>query len=70
MEIIILKEKTLSDDLLLMPSEGKVFNGNYIAIIKKYVYLNEWSDREEVRRFRSEKQLKKYLSKNYPKLTI
>ncbi len=70
MESIILKERPLSDDLLLMPSEGKVFKGNYIAIVKEYVYLNEWSDREEIRKFRSEKQLKKYLSKNYPNLTI
>lgn len=66
MQTYILKENVLTDNELLLPDEGKVFTGNYIAIVKEYTYQNAWSDKETVKRFRSEKELKKYLSKNYP----
>lgn len=61
-----LKENVLTDNLLIIPDQGKVFKGNYIAIIKEYQFQNAWSDKETVKRFRSEKELEKYLSKNYP----
>lgn len=66
MQTYILKENVLTDNELLLPDEGKVFKGNYIAIVKEYTYQNAWSDKETVKRFRSEKELEKYLSKNYP----
>lgn len=62
----ILKENVLSDNLLIMPDENKVFKGNYIAVIKEYTFQNAWSDRESIKRFRSEKVLLQYLNKNYP----
>lgn len=62
----ILKENVLSDDELNLPDEGKVFKGNYIAIVKKYSYQNPWTDKLTVKRFRCQEQLNKYLSKNYP----
>jgi hypothetical protein len=61
-----LKENVLTDNFLIIPDEGKVFKGNYIAIVKEYTYQNAWSDKETVKRFRSEKELEKYLDKNYP----
>lgn len=61
-----LKENVLTDNLLIIPDQGKVFKGNYIAIVKEYTYQNAWSDKETVKRFRSEKELQKYLDKNYP----
>lgn len=66
MTTYILKENVLTDNLLIMPDENKVFKGNYIAVIKEYTFQNAWSDRESIKRFRSEKELQKYLNKNYP----
>lgn len=66
MQTYTLKENTLTDDQLFLPTEGKVFKGNYIAVIKQYKFQNTWSDKETIKRFRSEEELKKYLNKNYP----
>lgn len=62
----ILKENVLSDDELNLPDEGKVFKGNYIAIVKKYSYQNCWTDKLTVKRFRCQEQLNKFLNKYYP----
>lgn len=66
----ILRENVLSDNILMLPSEGKIFKGNYIAIIKEYKYLNAWSDYLEVKRFRSKDRLISYLDKNYKEVDI
>lgn len=62
----VLQENALTDNLLHIPEDGKVFKGNYVAIIEEYVFLNSWSDRKIVKRFRKESTLNKYLDKNYP----
>ena len=67
MKQFILKENVLTDNTLTLSDNGKVFKGNYIAIIREYSYANCWSDREKITRFRNEDALNKYLSKNYPK---
>ncbi len=66
MQTYTLKENVLSDDELLLPTEGKVFKGGYIAILKIYTYQNEWSDKESIKKFKSETAFQKFLSKNYP----
>jgi hypothetical protein len=66
MTTYILKENVLSDDELLLADKGKIFKGGYIAILKIHSYLNAWCDSQEIKRFRSEEQLQKYLDKNYP----
>jgi len=66
MDCYILKENVLSDNLLMLPDENKVFKGGYIAIMKEYTFLNSWTDKASIKRFRSEKQLNSYLKKNYP----
>lgn len=66
MQTYTLKENVLTDDQLFLPTEGKVFKGNYIAVIKRYKFQNTWSDKETIKRFRSEEELQKYLNKNYP----
>lgn len=66
MQTYILKENVLSDDELLLSDEGKVFKGGYIAILKIHRFLNAWCDKQEIKRFKSERQLQKYLNKNYP----
>ncbi len=65
MQSYILKENVLTDNLLLIPNENKIFKGGYIAIIKEYYYQNAWSDREEVKKFKKINTLEKYLAKNY-----
>jgi hypothetical protein len=62
----ILRENVLTDNVLLLANEGKVFKGGYIAIIKEYTYQNSWSDKLGVKRFRNEERLNNYLNKNYP----
>lgn len=62
----ILKENCLTDDKLFLPSEGMIFKGGYIAILKIYTYQNEWSDKESIKKFKSETAFQKFLSKNYP----
>jgi len=66
MNTYILKENVLTDDILFVPSEGKVFKGNYIAIVTEYTFQNAWTDKLKVKKFRSEERLNKYLSTKYP----
>ena len=66
MRTFILSERVLTDNVLLLPDNGKVFKGNYIAIIKEYRFLNAWSDKERILKFRKQERLEKYLTKNYP----
>ena len=65
MNQFILRENALTDNVLLIADKGKVFKGNYIAILKEYKYLNAWNDKETILKFRSEKSLLNYLGKNY-----
>lgn len=61
----ILKEGVLNDDYLYLADKGKVFKGGYIAIAVYYTFQNEWSNRENIKRFRSEETLNKFLEKQY-----
>ena len=66
----ILRENVLTDNVLMVADKGKVFKGNYIAIIKEYVFANSWCDKERIKKFRSEKALFKYLDANYQNIDI
>jgi len=66
MDTYILNEGVLNDDIIHIADEGKVFKGNYIAIIKEYSFINDWQNKETIKRFRNEKSLENYLNKNYP----
>jgi hypothetical protein len=70
METIILTEGVLNDDTLHIASEGKVFKGNYIAIIEYYTFQNAWSNKKHIKRFRNQESLNKYLSINYPEFIL
>ena len=70
MREFILRENVLTDNVLAIPDKGKIFKGRYIAIIKEYVFLNSWQDREIVKRFISVDTLNKYLNKHYPQVDI
>jgi hypothetical protein len=62
----ILTEGALNDNQLFLADENKVFKGNYIAIIKEYKFSTSSSNKEVIKRFRSQDQLDKYLNKFYP----
>jgi hypothetical protein len=62
----ILKENVLTDDILLVPKNGKIFKGQFVAVIKSYSFANSWNDEETVHRFRSKERLLSFLDKNYP----
>ena len=66
----ILKENVLTDNILIVPSKGKIFKGGYIAIIKEHRFKNAWADEEEVKRFRSVNRLNAYLDKHYTDVEI
>jgi hypothetical protein len=67
---IILQENVVSDNILILPDSGKIFKGGYVAIIKEYVFLNAWQDREIIKKFRKSTSLDKYLLKKYPNTSI
>tara|TARA_R110000850_G_scaffold6986_1_gene26355 strand:+ start:58 stop:276 length:219 start_codon:yes stop_codon:yes gene_type:complete len=69
MNSYILNEGVLNDNEIYIADEGKVFKGNYIAIIKEYSFLNAWQNKETLKRFRTEKSLEDYLTKNYPEFS-
>ena len=66
----ILQENVLTDNLLILPDNGKIFKGGYIAIIKEYVFLNAWDDKLIIKKFRKNISLNKYLAKKYPNISI
>jgi hypothetical protein len=66
MNQFILRENTLTDDVLLLADDGKVFKGNFIALLKEHTYENSWSDRIKIRKFRSKETLLRYIEKKYP----
>jgi hypothetical protein len=61
----VLRENVLTDDVLTLAEEGKVFKGGYIGYVEYHTFRNAWSDDKHVKRFRTEKSLRKYLDKNY-----
>ena len=70
MQTLILQENVLTDNLLLLADEGKIFKGGYVAIIREYEFSNSWSDREKNKKFRSVNSLKKYIQRKYKNFDI
>lgn len=67
MQTYILRENVLTDNILLLADNGKVFKGGYIAIVKEFEFQNSWQDRQQPNKgFRTENSLNKFLKKNYP----
>lgn len=46
MQTYILSEGVLNDNELLLPDEGKVFKGKFIAIVKEYIFASEWANKK------------------------
>ena len=70
MQTLILQENVLTDNILLLADEGKIFKGGYVAIVQEFEFKNEWSDREKIKKFRSVNSLTKYIQKNYKNFDI
>ncbi len=60
----------LSDNILLIADEGKIFKGGYKAIVKEYYFQNTWSDREEITKFKKIARMKKYINKYYKEFVM
>ena len=70
MQTFILQENVLTDNILLLADEGKIFKGGFVAIVQEFEFINEWSDKEKIKKFRSVNSLKKYIQKNYKNFDI
>ena len=70
MQTFILQENVLTDNILLLADEGKVFKGGYVAIVQEFEFKNEWSDKEKIKKFRSVNALRKYIQKKYKNFEI
>ena len=70
MTTFILQENVLTDNILLLADEGKVFKGGYVAIVQEFEFKNEWSDKEKIKKFRSVNALRKYIQKKYKNFDI
>lgn len=71
MQEFILQENVLSDNILKLADDGKVFKGQYIAIVEEYAFQNAWCDTlRKVHKFRSMERLNKFLAKQYPHFSI
>ena len=65
MQTYILRERPLSDNTLFIAEEKKIFKGGYKAMLKEYTFLNAWSDKVNVKKFRTIETMQKYIYKNY-----
>lgn len=65
MQQFILRERVVSDDVLMLSDKGKVFKGGYIAIVEYNTFQNAWQDRKHTKKFRSQERLNSFLKKNY-----
>ena len=65
MTITTVKEGVLNDFSLYVADEGRVFSGNYVAILEYYTYANEWGNHKNYRRFKTLDSMYMYLDKHY-----
>lgn len=66
MQAIVVNYRPLNDDTLYLADEGKVFPGNYVAILEYYTFANEWSDKKHTKAFLSHETMQKFINKRYP----
>jgi len=70
MQSFILKENVLTDDILHLPDEGKIFKGGYIAKIEYFTFLHAWGDEKHTIKFRNANRLNSFLKKKYPEVEL
>ena len=67
---LILKNGGLNDDVVYIAENGKVFKGNFVAIIEYYTFLNEWNNKKHYKSFKTLENLYKFIDKNYKNVTL
>ena len=67
---LILKNGVLNDDVVYIAENGKVFKGNFVAIIEYYTFLNEWNNKKHYKSFKTLENLYKFIDKNYKNVTL
>ena len=65
MQQFVLRQRVVSDDVLTVSDEGKVFKGGYIAIVEYNTFQNAWQDKKHIKKFRNRERLNAFLNKNY-----
>ena len=65
MQQFVLRQRVVSDDVLTLSDEGKVFKGGYIAIVEYNTFQNAWTDKKHIKKFRNRERLNAFLNKNY-----
>lgn len=65
MHIETIKEGVLNDDILYISDEGKIFKGNYEAVLEYWTYQNTQSNNKNIRRFKTYENAQKFILKNY-----
>lgn len=65
-----LRENVLTDNMVTIADEGRIFKGGYIAILEEYTYANPWNDKKHIKRFRSKERLIKYLTRYYKEIDL
>ncbi len=67
----VLEERVLTDNILMIADEGKVFKGGYLAIVQEYEFATTWTGKPlEPKRFKSQKRLFDYIGKAYPEFDL
>jgi hypothetical protein len=65
----IIKEGALNDDVLYLAGYGKLFTGNYVAILEYYTFASEWGNQCHYRRFRTLANADNFIAKKYKEVT-
>jgi hypothetical protein len=65
MTIEHIHEGGLNDDLLYISDENKIFKGGYKAIFEYWTFQNSWSNKKNIRSFRTLENAYKFINKNF-----
>ena len=65
MTIEIIKEGVLNDNTLYIADENKIFKGGYQAILEYWTFQNSWSNKKNIRNFRTLENAYKFIYKNF-----
>ena len=59
----ILNEGVLNDDMMLIAHEGYKFKGGYEAIVEYWTYQSEWSNKQNIKKFKTLENAEKFITK-------
>jgi hypothetical protein len=65
MTIEIISEGVLNDNTLYTADENKIFKGGYEAIFEYYTFQNSWSNKKNIKNFKTLENAYKFIDKNF-----